>query len=130
MKNFIWILALIFTAGLYAQESGDLKGTIKDQEVFDEGVVFASVRLVETDFRTQTNFRGNFELKGVNPGKYTLEVTYAGYETLKMPIEIKEGEVTHISRAMSANRLSMEELSTAMSATSKVTDKAIGSDEK
>ena len=130
MKNFILILALIFSAGVSAQETGVLTGTIKDQEVFDEGVVFASVRLVETELKTQTNFRGNFELKGVHPGKYTLEVTYAGYETLEMPVEIKEGEVTRISSGMAARRLSLDELSTAMSATSKETDKAIGSEKR
>ena len=130
MKNFILVLALLFSAGMSAQETGALTGTIKDQEVFDEGVVFASVRLVETEFQTQTNFRGNFELKGVNPGRYTLEVTYAGYETLEMPVEVREGEVTRISTAMSAKRLSLEELSTAMSATSKETDKAIGSEKR
>ncbi|GGD48563.1 carboxypeptidase-like regulatory domain-containing protein [Muriicola marianensis] len=118
MKNFIWIFALLISTGIYAQEAGKLAGTIKDQEVFDEGVVFADVRLKDTEFKTQTNFRGNFELKDVTPGSYTLEVTYAGYETLEIPVEIKKGELTRVSSAMSAKSLSLEDLSAVMSETS------------
>lgn len=121
MKNFIWIFALIVSGSMYAQETGTLAGTIKDNEVFYEGVVFAEVRLKDTDFKTQTNFRGNFELKGLTPGNYLLEVSYAGYETLEIPVEVKDGESTQITGTMSAKRLSLEEFSSVMSETSKNT---------
>jgi acetolactate synthase small subunit len=119
MKNLVWVLALILSSGLYSQESGNLAGTIKDQEVFDDGVVFAQVRLRDTEFKTQTNFKGNFEMKDVSPGHYTLEVTYAGYETLEIPVEVKQGELTRISSAMSAKRLSLDDLNSAISETHK-----------
>ncbi|WP_372944420.1 carboxypeptidase-like regulatory domain-containing protein [Muriicola sp.] len=119
MKNFIWILALIISSGMYAQEGGNLAGTIKDNEVFDEGVVFAEVRLRDTEFSTQTNFRGNFEFKGLTAGSYLLEVSYAGYETLEIPVEVKDGESTQITGAMSAKKLSLEDLSSVMSETRK-----------
>ncbi len=111
MKYLLWLLTMLFCSGLYAQEPGILSGTIKDQEVFDEGLVFARVRLKDTDLSTQTNFRGNFELKNIAPGTYTLEVSYAGYETLEIPVLIRAGESTEITHFMSAKMLSMEDLS-------------------
>ncbi len=133
MKNFIWIIALLLSSGLYAQESGNLTGTIKDQEVFDEGVVFAQVRLKDTEFKTQTNFRGNFELKNIYPGTYILEVSYAGYDTLEIPVLIQAGESTEITQFMSAKMLSMEDLSSlkvkpAASSTNRESD--LGADRK
>ncbi len=133
MKNFIWIVALLLSSGLYAQESGNLTGTIKDQEVFDEGVVFAQVRLKDTEIKTQTNFKGNFQLKNISPGTYILEVSYAGYDTLEIPVLIQAGESTEITQFMSAKMLSMEDLSSlkvkpAASSTNRESD--LGADRK
>jgi hypothetical protein len=111
MKNLLVLLLLLCTASMYSQTAGSLVGTITDQEVFNEGVVFAEVRLKNTDVKVQTNFRGNFEIKDVEPGTYTLEVSYAGYETLEIPVIIKGMEVTHIASSMAAKQLSMEDMS-------------------
>ncbi len=111
MKNLLVLLLLLCTASMYSQAAGSLAGTITDQEVFNEGVVFAEVRLKNTDVKVQTNFRGNFEIKDVEPGAYTLEVSYAGYETLEIPVIVKGKEVTHIARSMAAKQLSIEDMS-------------------
>lgn len=89
---------------------GKLTGTIMDQEVFNEGVVFAQVSLKGTDIHTQTNFRGNFEIRDLEPGRYTLNIVYPGYETLEIPVQIKKGEPTHIAHHMAAKTLDFEDL--------------------
>ena len=110
MRNLLLLAALLFTLGVSAQDIGKLTGTITDQEVLDEGVVFAQVSLKGTSFKTQTNFRGNFEFRDLSTGNYTVQVTYPGYETLEIPVEIKKGEPTHIARYMAAKTLSFEDL--------------------
>lgn len=127
MKHLIWIAILLISLGIQAQDSGKLAGTIKDNEVPGEGVVFADVRLKEIDYKTQTNFRGNFEIGDVAPGNYTIEVSYLGYETLEIPVEIKKGELTRIGVVLSARSLSFDDLSSLQtksgeSNTSRVTD--------
>ena len=110
MKNLFWMIVLLSVLGLSAQDKGKLTGTILDQEVYDEGVVFAQVSIKDTQHKTQTNFRGNFEIKDLDPGAYTLSITYPGYESLEIPVEIKEGEPTHIARYMAAKTLNFEDL--------------------
>jgi len=121
MKNLLLLLLLLCTASIYSQTAGSLVGTITDQEVFNEGIVFAEVQLKDTDFKAQTNFKGNFEIEDITPGSYTIEVRYLGYETLKIPIIIKENEVSLIASSMAAKQLSMEDMSTLV--TAKVTGK-------
>ena len=110
MKNLFWIFCLMFTTGIYAQEGGKLAGTIKDNQLLGEGVVYADVQLKKTSYKTQTNFRGNFELKDVAPGAYIVEITYPGYETIEVPVTIKEGEESRISASMSAKTLSFTDM--------------------
>ncbi|NNK09871.1 MAG: carboxypeptidase-like regulatory domain-containing protein [Flavobacteriaceae bacterium] len=111
MKKFIFLLISIVTTSLFSQVEGTLSGTITDQEVFNEGIVFAEVQLKGTELKSQTNFRGNFEIRDITPGNYTLEVRYLGYEILEIPVVINENEVTQIASSMAAKQLSFEDLS-------------------
>ncbi|NNJ88068.1 MAG: carboxypeptidase-like regulatory domain-containing protein, partial [Eudoraea sp.] len=94
----------------YSQVEGTLAGTITDQEVYNEGIVFADVRLKNTDIKVQTNFRGNFEIKDIEAGNYTVEVSYLGYETLEIPVVIQGNEVTIVASSMAAKQLGMEDM--------------------
>lgn len=110
MKNILLLFLMFFATSIYSQAEGTLAGTITDREVLNEGLVFAEVKLKDTDIKVQTNFRGNFEIKDLEPGSYTVVVDYLGYETLEMPVVIKENEVTHIASSMAAKQLSMEDM--------------------
>jgi len=122
MKNIILFGALLFTSLLFSQESGIVAGTIMDKEVFNEPLIFADVRLKNTPKKVQTNFRGNFEITDVPPGSYTLEIRYLGYEKVEIPVIVEQEEVTRITQVLSAKKLSMEDMSTLV--TAKVTNKA------
>lgn len=111
MKNLVLLLLLISSASMYSQVEGTLTGTITDQEVYNQGIVFAEIKLKGTELKTQTNFRGNFEIKYIAPGNYTLEVRYLGYETLQIPIIINGNEITQIASSMAAKQLSLEDMS-------------------
>ncbi len=49
-------------------------------------MLFAHVQIKNTPISVQTNFHGNFEITGIDPGNYTLLVSYLGYETIEIPI--------------------------------------------
>jgi len=39
--------------------------------------------------KTKTNNYGDFEFDGLNPGRYTVKLEYAGYATKIIPITLK-----------------------------------------
>ncbi len=85
-----------------AQDSGAIVGTITDNEMQEEPLLFANVALENTLWSAQTNFQGNFEFTEVPEGNYTLIVTYLGYETMEIPVVVKAGEVTSIFKGLTA----------------------------
>lgn len=82
--------ALLTTTIVSAQEKATIKGqiTLKNNES-PEGI---SVVLKGTKSGTTTDEQGNYNLKNIKPGSYTLKVSSIGYITQEKAIVIKEGD--------------------------------------
>ncbi|MCJ7468078.1 MAG: carboxypeptidase-like regulatory domain-containing protein [Maribacter sp.] len=111
MKKIIFISLLLLSAGLYSQDFGTIKGTITDWEVNNEPLLFADITIKNTPWQTRTNFRGNFELADVVPGTYTLSISFLGYETLEVPIEVAENGTTTIQETLRAKTIALDAIS-------------------
>lgn len=110
MRNLLVIIMILFTSLMFGQESGALKGTILDEEVNNEPLMFASVMLKDTDIAVETNLHGNFEIDGLEPGLYTLVISYPGYEERQLPVEVTLDEVSYIQKGLRAKRISLAEV--------------------
>lgn len=123
MKNILCIAILCFTGLVFSQspgsisttptdlEKGSVSGTIKDLEMDGEPLMYASIELENTSWQTQSNLHGNFEVNGVAKGNYILAVSFPGYETLKIPVEIEKNDVVEIHVGLSAKSLDVGTLS-------------------
>ncbi|MCC8424592.1 TonB-dependent receptor [Mucilaginibacter sp. UR6-11] len=88
--SFIILIALSATS-LYAEVAGKIAGKVIDKKT-GETLIGATVTLVGSNKVTSTNAEGRFLLSGIEPGAYTIEVKYIGYQTkLISGIEIKQG---------------------------------------
>jgi hypothetical protein len=116
MKKLALVFSLLFTVLLFSQEQGAVTGTILDKEMNNEPILFANVQLKNTANAVQTNFHGNFEMVDINPGEYTLVVSYLGYETLEIPITVKENETTEVINELEAKKISLEDIASMQSA--------------
>lgn len=105
MKKIVLALAFLSTLVLAGQNQGSISGKILDLEVNGEPLPFANVDLKNTQFKTHTNLHGNFELVNVYPGTYTLVVSFLGYKTVELPIEIKAGQTIKIYKGLKAKML-------------------------
>lgn len=103
MRKALSFLLLLLVSFSYAQRNGAVGGKILDGEMFNEPLLMATVGLKNTDWSTQTNFNGNFEMTDVAPGKYVLEIRFLGYDDITMPVEIKADEKTEIYQSIKAN---------------------------
>ncbi len=89
MKNLYFLLFLLsLTASITAQTTGNIKGKIVDLEFNSEPMLHANIQIKNTPHTVQTNFNGNFEIDNIAIGPYILEVSFAGYDTIEIPIEI------------------------------------------
>ncbi|TLF46297.1 carboxypeptidase-like regulatory domain-containing protein [Maribacter aurantiacus] len=107
MRVLFFAIAGLFTTLMYAQATGSVRGKILDSEMFNEPLLMASVSLKNTDWSDQTNFNGNFEITDVAPGEYIMEINFLGYESLEVPIKIKEDEQLEILESLKAKTLTI-----------------------
>lgn len=77
------------------QSGGTLKGKITNEK--NEPVVGASVLLSGVDKGTPAGLTGEFTLAGIKPGKYTLQVSAIGYQSIIRDISIADGQVMEIN---------------------------------
>ena len=93
-KLFYVLSTLLIANGLFAQ-SGTLKGKVIDEGT-SEPIPFANVT-VEDNGKVltggTTDFDGNFTIKPVTPGKYTVKASYVGYQASQVNGVIVKGGV-------------------------------------
>ena len=110
MKYLTLVFFLLFTALLFSQEQGAVIGTILDKEMNNEPMLFAHVQIKNTPISVQTNFHGNFEIASIDPGNYTLLVSYLGYETLEISITIEDNKITQVISELESKKISLQDI--------------------
>lgn len=78
LKSLLFAIFLVSTFGVFAQKQ-TVSGVVKDS-FLGETIVGANVLIKGTLKGAVTDIEGKFELS-LDPGKYTLEVSYVGYTT-------------------------------------------------
>lgn len=111
MTRFIFTLvSWVFPLVLMAQS---LSGTVTDKTT-KEGLISATVQLVSSDGKssyTSTDLNGNFQFKKLQPGTYTLQVTYVGYKSYKAKQTLSEGQEKRVKIEMTEDAQLLGEVS-------------------
>lgn len=111
MTRFIFTLvSWAFPLVLMAQS---LSGTVTDKTI-KEGLISATVQLVSSDGKssyTSTDLNGNFQFKKLQPGTYTLQVTYVGYKPYKEKQTLSEGQQKQVRIEMTEDAQLLGEVS-------------------
>src|ERR1700744_3148511 len=81
----LWLLAVLCTP-VFAQILPAVKGTVKDKS--GAGIAGASVYLLNTNFKTSADDKGEFTFSKVPAGKYEITVNAIGYAALTQTITI------------------------------------------
>lgn len=92
IKTFLFLFLIIVISGDLFSQGGTIRGFIYEKES-GEPVIFTNVYLLKTGYGSTTDVNGYFVISKIPEGSYTLIVTYLGYDTVKMPVDIKEEEI-------------------------------------
>jgi hypothetical protein len=87
------ILVWIGPNAAHAQKAapGEISGIVKDQSS-KETLPFTTVVIKGTVTGAVTDMDGAFRLTNLQPGDYTLEISYIGYTKKEVPVTLKAGE--------------------------------------
>ncbi|HMB98994.1 MAG TPA: carboxypeptidase-like regulatory domain-containing protein, partial [Balneolaceae bacterium] len=98
ISTFFFILifsGITLSAG--AQNRGTLKGTVTEKDT-GESLPGVNVIIRGTTFGASTDIDGNYEIRNIRPGEYSVEISFVGFERLVFTgIRINEGEVTELN---------------------------------
>ena len=89
------LLTFLFTIISTAQIKGTLTGIIIDKDVNNGALAFATVLVKETKNSVSSDENGKYSIY-LNPGNYTIEFSFVGYEPFEKTVTIKTGQVTTI----------------------------------
>ena len=93
-KSLLLILALAFLLplSLYAQK-GSITGKITNAET-GEALVGANVIVQGTTLGAASGINGNYVIRSVPVGTYTLKVTFIGYDATSSEVQVTSGAIT------------------------------------
>ncbi|MBC7922565.1 MAG: TonB-dependent receptor, partial [Ferruginibacter sp.] len=114
-SNIGWLAGLFFPLGALAQFS--IGGKISEAEG-GQPLAAASVGIENTYQATTSDHTGNFRLASLRAGRYTLRVSYLGYETVTQTVDL-QSDLTLDVQLPKKTVLADEVVVTATSATEK-----------
>ncbi len=107
MKLFSISLFSLLSFWLTAQST--ISGLVIDEDL-GEGLISAYVFVENTDKASATDFDGKYSIE-IEPGTYTLKVTYVGYaDKIIKDVVVKENETTYLDINMSSGSKEIEEV--------------------
>ncbi len=109
LRKLIPSLILIYNLPLLGQESGRIIGTILDNH--GNPMVAAEISIPSLEIGTTTRANGEFEIKSVPKGDYTVRIDYLGFQTRQISaVRVRSGETTQmVDVRMSPKLLAMNE---------------------
>src|SRR5690554_2017093 len=98
--SFAFFVIFFLVKGLSAQTgTGNITGRISDEN--GQPQVGATIYIPAIFMGTTADANGNFQLLGVPAGKQTIHVSFIGYTTEEIEVEIEKGEVYKLDVEMS-----------------------------
>lgn len=82
---------------------GKLSGRVVDAKT-GEGLPGAKITILGTKMDTSTDVDGNYQINGIPPGAYTVQVDFIGFKTTrKKGVKIKPGEIKQLKYELELN---------------------------
>lgn len=107
-QNFLFWL-LVFVPIISSAQSGYfIKGSVFDED--SKPLAGATVKILQTTDGAITDNDGKFELKNLNNGNYTLEVSFVGYSKAQIDVAINNQSVNDLTITLKSDIETLDEV--------------------
>ncbi|WP_406685098.1 carboxypeptidase-like regulatory domain-containing protein [Seonamhaeicola sp. MEBiC1930] len=96
MKHLVAIFFILFSASVFAQDTGLIVGKVLDKDANNMPLAFANVSIKGTSTNVSSDVSGLFLLENLKAGEYTLVCNFPGYETKELSITVDALEPAEI----------------------------------
>lgn len=121
MKKLLFLLTLIGSFVVNAQDTGTVSGLITDAKGMPLSGATVSIKILNKG--AMTDFDGRYTIENVNVGTYNVAVSYIGYETNTKNILVTAGQTTQVDVSLKdADTVLDEIILTANKKPQKITD--------
>ena len=86
------LIFVFFGHGYLIAQQGIIRGFIYEEET-GEPAIFCNIVLVGTLYGASTDVNGFFVISKINPGNYTLSITYLGYDTINKKVKVMPDDI-------------------------------------
>ncbi|CAM3333285.1 TonB-dependent receptor [Flavobacterium longum] len=108
MKIKILILTLFLSVAAWAQK-GTITGTISDKDMAGAPLPFANVVIKGTTNGTTSDENGKYTFK-VDPGTYTIEFSFVGYEPQEQQVTVTAGETVTVDKTLGTGSYTLKDV--------------------
>ncbi len=92
MKALKIIFLILLFPFFSISQNASIRGFVYEKES-GEPVIFTNVYLLGTTYGASTDVNGYFTISQIPAGEYTLIVTYLGFDTIREPVILKQGQI-------------------------------------
>lgn len=103
------VLLLILGVSCVFAQGGEIKGMVSDQ-LSKTGLSGVTVSVQGSKFGATTSPKGQYSIKGVPAGAYTVQASYIGYNRFTAQVTVRDGEAATLDITMSAGAVRLEDL--------------------
>ncbi len=115
MRKILFIVALLISFSSYAErilkddDHASIEGHVFDART-QEPIAYASIGIKGTSIGTVTDKDGDFVIRKLKPGTYTLVVTFVGYQKYEKEVIVVSGKPTHAHIELKESKVLMDEV--------------------
>ncbi|HMI01630.1 MAG TPA: TonB-dependent receptor [Pedobacter sp.] len=102
------IFLFICSVSMSFAQTGSVTGTVKTSD--GSAAEFVSVTLKGTNRVARSSKNGEYQIKNIKPGSYTLTASYIGLQTQQQSVEIRSGETTTVHFILKENADELREV--------------------
>jgi iron complex outermembrane receptor protein len=110
LNNFLFFLFSLFLsfAAVAQTKNGAIKGQIKTSD--GKPAAYVSVSLDRSNKGTRTDENGNYLIKGIKAGSYTVKVSFVGLQTEEQSVTVNEGNQAVLNFTLKENASKLGEV--------------------
>lgn len=104
-----FVFFTLFVCCLSWAQKGTIKGTLTDKDANNTPLAFANAIIKGTTIGVTTDEKGEYTLSA-EPGNYTVQFSYVGYENVEVAVKLEAGQTIVIDKTLGSGSYKLEDV--------------------